>query len=1697
MRSGLCHSVLDYDVMCLPVVVLPRGRQGVVSLPWCGYRQTAVVPRGRQGVVSQTAVGVVSQSAVVRISADSCCASWPPGCRQSVCRGEDIGRQLLCLVAARVSSVSLPWCGYRQTAVVPRGRQGVVSQSAVVRISADSCCASWPPGCRQSVCRGADIGRQLLCLVAARVSSVNMPFCGYRQTAVVPRGRQGVVSQSAVVRISADSCCASWPPGCRQSVCRGEDIGRQLLCLVAARVSSVSLPWCGYRQTAVVPRGRQGVVSQSVCRGADIGRQLLCLVAARVSSVSLPWVSSVSLPWCGYRQTAVVPRGRQAADIGRQLFCLVAGSGGLTALGGSVNACRKTGMSTDVPGKVWGQTCTELIHYSLVKFLCEKGETETRPGFLSGNAERNFNFKFEPYCSDAWQHLHIHRMPPTSRRRSVARLARVGSALEAPSPYVRPLKQRQTKYVKQPRVPSTNVEDLIVGTASTSLKRGPLASLTEGILASYYKKSPGSGGYPQIDFKRGHFIVSSLKPPAPSPRHMCPYLACSTTRRAGEFHHDSVSDTTVSIPSSGHSEFSHGGIVSDDAVGRWVFSVFCRFSPTLLFRWCSMLTSITRTGSRDLDVKRRPDVFTHSSRHVWGGKPLYFYVKTLNSLSYLGANFNSSKPCAQADTVFPENQLQKRINILDLPSVMLTTTTRHAGRNEVLGWKHCGYAMRARNGSSVVVFEPFFAKSCNVKRLFYDACLLFYLFGILSVHEQRRCVMSQYSRTRPANCSDVSVTRLGEESQIYVMLLKRSTGALVDHPSRWQGVWDKYTTRNYKTLGKTFCGVRRSVDPRREQPSHLSTARRFPTQHSGYSNGVSQDEGERNQEVVRRPQDNTLGHDGDNCRHCIGNRAVCSDTRVPTNNNLGHDGDNCRHCIGNHAVCVVLGIGYNHLWQPFLGTRVLISHCPCSRTHVYQQTTTSGAREPRVYGVLCADTLHGARADGSILAAGEGHVKALTQLTTLTFDFAIRLYPQRPHQACHARNSGATPANCSGPHGRENGALLELKALRDKVSTFETNLGKKVNAVACIYFNGKCTDAAIGVREIKTSPFILSHYLYVYFELVNWKLLHQVYTGFVWGRNEANEFFYMHGNEQGRRKTEMQYIQWRIQRDPPFLEARPAVIKSDPIGQASGISVIKCHLQLEGIPADIEKVPSFFFFFFVLFSMPPPVLRPCGLCSSLLGEVGPSLNRSEVYAIFPIIPAHSFTLPFFLFLSISLTLGRHFLSRFFLFLPGLAPRTLLQDMTLTSEPFKTSAGGDNLISLAGATPYSSPSPPAFFFFFFSNFAECQISRRIPSSALGRSTFSLPHSWKFITPLAIYTCPAWSQLTTHNTRPLTHLFFRSPRLTRGHALPAPRQDVLDLARIIPDITRYKFRQKRNRHSNSLVNQLSDLRPQASYPRRPLGSTEHIKREVRHGRTEEGAIVRTPLRQQRQSPRLTVNRARFPEGSLPDLRMCESCQTIPLVGGFSRDLLFFPPVHSGAGILSLCFTVIGYQDIGNLSYGPFTVTSGSSEALLKFYFQDIPPLHATKSINFAKGTAHCIRLLQRGLERHWGRSDVKVEGRYNVKRERGKRGCPEKTPPASVNARHVSHKRQTWANPARNRTRFVLLGGDVTNKPQRPLVYVVYIIFLPQDNGAYGYGYHAALLRQQIGLLALSYVTAGCTINSVAASEQQCREYHTGL
>ncbi|KAJ8895185.1 hypothetical protein PR048_000510 [Dryococelus australis] len=64
-------------------------------------------------------------------------------------------------------------------------------------------------------------------------------------------------------------------------------------------------------------------------------------------------------------------------------------------------------------------------------------------------------------------------------------------------------------------------------------------------------------------------------------------------------------------PRPGHSGSSQVRIMPDDAVGQRVFSGISRF-PALTFRRYSILFSTTLIGSENLDVKSRPNLFTHS-----------------------------------------------------------------------------------------------------------------------------------------------------------------------------------------------------------------------------------------------------------------------------------------------------------------------------------------------------------------------------------------------------------------------------------------------------------------------------------------------------------------------------------------------------------------------------------------------------------------------------------------------------------------------------------------------------------------------------------------------------------------------------------------------------------------------------------------------------------------------------------------------------------------------------------------------------------------------------------------------------------------------------------------------------------------------------------------------------------------------------
>ncbi|KAJ8893451.1 hypothetical protein PR048_006049 [Dryococelus australis] len=114
----------------------------------------------------------------------------------------------------------------------------------------------------------------------------------------------------------------------------------------------------------------------------------------------------------------------------------------------------------------------------------------------------------------------------------------------------------------------------------------------------------------------------------------------------------------------------------------------------------------------------------------------------------------------------------------------------------------------------------------------------------------------------------------------------------------------------------------------------------------------------------------------------------------------------------------------------------------------------------------------------------------------------------------------------------------------------------------------------------------------------------------------------------------------------------------------------------------------------------------------------------------------------------------------------------------------------------------------------------------------------------------------------------------------------------------------------------------------------------------------------------SPPTQSKRVQSPAGSLPDLRMWESCQTMPLAGGFFfGDLPFLPPFHSGAAPYSpqspssaLKTSLLSATKISSLTHSlsrwhtscrtaeVLALLYDVSEVQLKIYFQAIP--HANK-------------------------------------------------------------------------------------------------------------------------------------------------------
>ncbi|KAJ8869857.1 hypothetical protein PR048_028866 [Dryococelus australis] len=144
--------------------------------------------------------------------------------------------------------------------------------------------------------------------------------------------------------------------------------------------------------------------------------------------------------------------------------------------------------------------------------------------------------------------------------------------------------------------------------------------------------------------------------------------------------------------------------------------------------------------------------------------------------------------------------------------------------------------------------------------------------------------------------------------------------------------------------------------------------------------------------------------------------------------------------------------------------------------------------------------------------------------------------------------------------------------------------------------------------------------------------------------------------------------------------------------------------------------------------------------------------------------------------------------------------------------------------------------------------------------------------------------------------------------------------------------------------------------------------------------------------RRSPSTKANRVQYPTGS-PDLRKCESCRTMPLVGGFSRGLLQPPPFHSGAAPSS-----------------PQSFSSALKTSLLKAAEISSLTLHSLCCVAHAENDV------------------ASIEQRRNAKA--GKTGVPRKkiNSPTNGIVRHDSRTRNSGSDPVRE-SNPVRLGGDL--------------------------------------------------------------------
>ncbi|KAJ8887564.1 hypothetical protein PR048_013780 [Dryococelus australis] len=128
------------------------------------------------------------------------------------------------------------------------------------------------------------------------------------------------------------------------------------------------------------------------------------------------------------------------------------------------------------------------------------------------------------------------------------------------------------------------------------------------------------------------------------------------------------------------------------------------------------------------------------------------------------------------------------------------------------------------------------------------------------------------------------------------------------------------------------------------------------------------------------------------------------------------------------------------------------------------------------------------------------------------------------------------------------------------------------------------------------------------------------------------------------------------------------------------------------------------------------------------------------------------------------------------------------------------------------------------------------------------------------------------------------------------------------------TQWQIRLKTRSQVPRAANQRTGARSSKALPRHFVSPARGAaKTRITRFCAGEGISAARPVEMQAGIARSFENRVRFPAGSRPEFRKWESCQTMPLTGGFSRGSPISPAISFRRCSILRHFTLIGFQDL----------------------------------------------------------------------------------------------------------------------------------------------------------------------------------------